>query len=167
MIIDKEKNGIEKRFNDLCQEVVPGQGLSLYDLNYIPGNTKLCIFVINDATGSADIEDCVKVDRALSPYLEEDWVPNNLTLEVSSPGVFRNLACRAHFENAIDDNVEIVLTKKLTFSDLPKKLKGQRKIIAKLKKFNEEEVELVVDDYNFNVRFEDLKKVTLHSDING
>ncbi|MBP9673975.1 MAG: hypothetical protein KBD63_02685 [Bacteriovoracaceae bacterium] len=64
------RNELEQKFFELCNLVVQEQGLCLYDLFYNASSALLRLFIMNKKTGTALIEDCVKVDSALSPYFE-------------------------------------------------------------------------------------------------
>ena len=76
MDIHQERIGLEKKFFLLCDPVVQEAGYRLYDLEYITGQKLLRLFIQDPRTGSALIEDCVKVDHALSePFEKEDWIP--------------------------------------------------------------------------------------------
>ena len=112
MLVDKDRSGIEKKFFELCSKVVAAQCLSIYDLEYVRSNKLLRVYIINEETNTAVIDECVGVDRAMSPYFEsEDWIPEEIILEVSSPGLFRKLKTRKHFECVIGSNIELVVKK--------------------------------------------------------
>ena len=169
MVLRGVREGIEKKFFDLCSKVVDEQGYALYDLDYFPGNQELRVFIMDRSTGSAVIEDCVKIDSALTPYIEElEWMPDQLRLEVSSPGVFRSLTSFKHFEDAQGEMVELVLKQKLTsdaIADLPKNLEGQKKVRLKLEKVFEDKLELAQDEFSLNIEFEIIKKANISPDF--
>ena len=65
-----------------------------------------------DKEGGVDIDDCEAVSRALSDKLdEEDFIEDAYTLEVSSPGLGRQLKKDRHFANSIGQDVELKLFK--------------------------------------------------------
>ena len=163
MVLREERQGLEKRFFDLSVKVVAEEGLQLYDMDYFPGNGEWRIFIYNEGTDTAVIEDCVRVDKALTPYVEEsDWMPENLTLQVSSPGIDRSLRTRVHFERVLGKSIKIVLIKRLAFEffpDLPKSLKGEKKVVAKLVSLNDDGLILNYrDEFTFSLGFSDIKK---------
>ena len=170
MVLREERQGLEKRFFDLSVKVVTEQGLKLYDMDYFPGNGEWRIFIYNENTDTAVIEDCVKVDKALTPYVEEsDWMPENLTLEVSSPGIDRPLRTKTHFERVVGDSVKIVLVKRFTselFPGLPKSLKGEKKVVAKLVSLNDDGLTLSYrDEFSFSLGFADIKKANQEPEL--
>lgn len=169
MNLNKERTGIEQKFFELCLKVVQEEGLSLYDMEYISGSSTLRVYIYNQDTNTAILDECARVDRAFTPYAEAlDWLPEKLMLEVSSPGIYRNLNTTEHFEKAVGEKVRFSLLKKLDpaeFSELPKSLKGNRKFIAILKELKDESVLLDADGFELTLAFEDIKKANLEPDI--
>ena len=169
MVLREERQGVEKVF-ELSEKVVVAQGLKLYDMDYFPGNGEWRIFIYNEETDTAVIEDCVKVDKALTPYVEEsDWMPENLVLQVSSPGIDRALRTRVHFERVLGKGLKLVLVKRLSmesFPELPKSLKGEKKIVAKLVSLNDDGLTLSYrEEFTFVLGFADIKKANLEPDF--
>lgn len=166
MVLRKERTGIEKKFYDLCLSVVKDLGLEVYDMDYIPGSYTLRVFILDPATGTAVIENCVAVDRAMSPHVEElDWMPAELTLEVSSPGVYRSLTTLDHFKGAEGERAEFTIIGKLdSYSEkkLPKKLKGQKRFLGYVKSVLDDSVDVeVAENVIVNLKFENIKKANL------
>lgn len=169
MELEKNRTGIELKFLELGQKILTEVGLSLYDLEYITGSSTLRIFIFDPKTETALIEDCATVDRAFTPYVETlDWIPEKFLLEVSSPGVYRNLATKEHFEKAIGQPVRVSLMQKvddIVVGELPKALKGNRKIIAVLKVLLDKGISLDYEGYEFEIPFEQIKRANLEPDI--
>lgn len=144
---------MEKKFFDLCSKLVEDHGFSLYGLNYRSGQQLLCLFIENPKTKTAVLDDCVLIDRAMTPFVEEEeWMPSELTLEVSSPGVYRDIYEGKQFFSLIGERLAFHLIAKIddtmvlqTGNDKGlKKLIGQKKIEAYLIEFDKETLELVV-----------------------
>jgi ribosome maturation factor RimP len=166
MVLQIERKGIEKKFFELSQKVVAEQGFELYDMEYFPGSGAWRIYIYNEKTNTAVIEDCIKVDRALTPYIEEaDWMPDNLVLQVSSPGIDRFLKTKEHFERAVGQRVRLVLAKRLgqdECPEMPKSLKGEKKVVAKLESLDDDGLSLLYrDEYAFFISYEELKKASV------
>lgn len=163
----KERKEIENNLYDLCKRVVEEQNLKLYDLEYFSPQKLLRIFIEDEKTGTAVIDDCVKIDKAMTPYIESlEWIPDALTLEVSSPGVYRSLKTYDHFKRAEGRFVKIELVSKMDndsseYADLPKRLIGSRKIKALLVETKEEEIDLDIKGYRFSINFNQIKKANL------
>lgn len=168
MDLSKTRTGIEEKFYNLCSKVVPENGLQLYDMEYVAGSFTLKVFIFDKETGTAVIEDCVKIDRALTPFIdEEDWVPEQLVLEVSSPGMFRDLRTLEHFQNAVGEMISCTITGKLdpdVTAKLPKKIAGSKKFRGKLELVTETNIKLDLMDSELLLSFEQLKKASLDPD---
>ncbi len=167
MVIREERKGIELKFSELCSKIAEQEGLRLYDLDYINGSQTLRIFIIDPSTKTAVLDDCVKMDRAMTTSIEElEWMPSELILEVSSPGLFRNFTSVEHFSDAHGETISLTIKSKLdelTFPGLPKKLKGQKKFMAQLVSSDEAGIEVKVEDYNLNLKYIDIKKANLET----
>jgi ribosome maturation factor RimP len=150
MDLDRTRPELEQKFYELCDPVVDAQGLKVYDLEYHSGQKLLRLFIMDRKTGSAGIDDCEKVDRAMTPSIEqESWIPEGLILEVSSPGLDRPLRRRDHFFRATNKDVVLQLSSALQelvpaedWGELPRSLKGTRKIRGRLVALDGDEIKL-------------------------
>lgn len=169
MVLREERTGIEKKFFELCTKVVTDEGFDLYDMDYLPGSHCLRLYINQKGTDTALIEDCAKVDRALTPYIDEsDWMPEILNLEVSSPGLFRQLTSVLHFQMVEGKDVNLHLKK--GFGDyapenieLAKKVKTSKKIIVALKKATEDKIEIEYEGTVLDIPFTEIKKANLET----
>ena len=169
MVLREERKGIDKKFHELCTKVVEDEGLSLYDMDYLPGSNCLRIYINTKDTDTALIEDCARVDKALNPYIEEsDWMPEILNLEVSSPGLFRQLTCVEHFKASCEKDINIQLKSALLeyteeAEKLHKKQKSAKKVIGNLKEVNDEGIVLDIDGITIAFPFTEIKKANLET----
>ena len=166
--LSKKRTGVEEKFYNICQEVVKENSLELYDMDYITGSSTLRVFIMNPKTKSAVIEDCVKIDRAMTPYFEEDWIPDDIVLEVSSPGVYRAIKTLEHFKMSKDEMVLFNLEKSLDeygAQDLPKALKKAKKVRGKLIEVNDNNIKVKIEDFEFAFDYENIRKATLDPDL--
>lgn len=169
MDITKERTGLEKKFWALALEVVRAQELELYDLEYLPGQHLLRLYIMNPETKSAVIEDCIKVDHALTPYFEsETWMPEEVTLEVGSPGVYRHVSSLAHFQMGIGEihTVTIMgnLDEKLN-SQLPRKISGSKKFTGELVEVRPDLIVLNVENEKVVIALSSIKKAQVDPDF--
>jgi ribosome maturation factor RimP len=169
MELNKTRTGVEAKFFDLCNKVVPEQGYRLYDLEYIQGQSLLRIYIMNEQTKSAVIEDCVAVDRALTPFFEEEkWIPEEIVLEVSSPGIDRSLKNRTHFEESVGEQIKCVLKKDIPTAGndgIEEKILKKKKYIGTLKNVGEEAISLSFKDYELSIPFNIIKKANIEPTI--
>jgi len=172
LLFNLERQGLEKKFFELCSEIVSEFGLELYALDYLPGSHVLRVFIQNPETKTAVLENCAAVDRKMTPFIEElDWMPSELTLEVSSPGVYRELKEGAHFTEAIGQRLNVAFNRKLAAEDMiengnapscKKQAIGQKKICASLAEFSQEHAVFDFEgEFKFKVSLEDIKKANV------
>ncbi len=96
----------------LALSVVEKEGYILYDVDFIEKQRKLIVTI--DKPGGVSIDDCANVSRALNLLLDvENIVPgeNPYDLEVSSPGLERELKKIWHYESALDKPAKVVIKK--------------------------------------------------------
>lgn len=88
----------------LVEPLVAEAGADLYDITLAGG--KLVVAITR--AGGVDLETLTSVSRQLNVVLdEEDPISGSYTLEVTSPGLERNLRTAEHFAGAIGDEVTI------------------------------------------------------------
>lgn len=163
MDLNKVRTGVEEKFYNICQEVVKTEGYVLYEMEYISASSTLSVYIMNADTKTAIIEDCVKVDRAMSPYFEESWIPEDIVLEVSSPGVYRKIKTLEHFIAAIEERVTVSISGKIEIEDaeMPKEIKNETSFSGILKSANEENIILDINGYKLKLDIAQLKRAQL------
>jgi ribosome maturation factor RimP len=170
LVIKENRSGLELKFFELTQKILKELNLELYDLEWVQGPGDLRIFIMNPETKTAVLEDCIKVDRAFSPYIEtEAWMPENITLEVSSPGLFRHLNQVVHFQMSIGEELSLTLNKKIDeeqVKDFPNALRNNLKLKVKLNTVDSDGVNVEVKNIQFKIPFTQIKKANLETDIN-
>lgn len=165
----KNRIGLEKKLHELCLPVVREQGYLLYDTEYIASQKLLRLYIMNPETKSAVIEDCVKVDHALGPAFEAaDWVPEEIVLEVSSPGVYRHVDSLTHFQAGLGEVHAVTITGTLdapAVAHLPKKAQGAKKFRGTLVEATPTHVKLETEDGLVSVPFQQIKSASLDPDF--
>lgn len=165
MVLREEVKGLEKSFLDLCQDIVTKNDLELYDLDYFPSQQLLRVYIQDKETKTAQMEDCVKIDRAMTEPIDTlDWMPETLNLEVSSPGLYRSLRKRQQFKDATGKRVKIVALKKAS-DHFSSKYKGEGSFIGLLHHCDEESVSLDMGEDVLNFKYENIKKANLEPHI--
>lgn len=162
MEFNKTKSALESKFYDLVTKVMPQTGLDLYDMEFNSSNSTLTVYIIDPKTNSALIEDCVQVDRAFSePFEELDWIPENIRLEVSSPGVYRKIRTLNHFKVAVNERISVTLNKKIKDENLSKKILSSNPLVGELKQVKDENIVLNIEGSEVQISFDDIKKANL------
>jgi ribosome maturation factor RimP len=102
----------ERRTEQMLEPLLKTNNFELYDVEYVKegGNWFLRVFI--DKENGITVDDCEKVSRALSDLLDKhDFIADSYILEVSSPGLGRQLKRDKHFEKSIGEEVEVKLFK--------------------------------------------------------
>lgn len=95
---------------EAIEPTVTELGYRIWDVTYskIGADYHLEITIDNDE--GINIDDCEKVHRAIDPILDEcDPIEGFYYLEVSSPGIERELRTEEHFSLSLGEKVEIRL----------------------------------------------------------
>lgn len=83
----------------LAQPVAEALGLQLWDVRFLKEGATWYLRIFIDKPGGVSIDDCVDMTHALNPVLDEaDPIEQAYCLEVSSPGIERELTRDEHFE---------------------------------------------------------------------
>ena len=98
----RSKQNIAGTVRGLVSETVYGLGYELWDVEYVKDGAFWYLRITIDSPKGIDIDDCEKVHRAIDPIIDEaDPIEDQYYLEVSSPGVERELRVPEHFEKFI------------------------------------------------------------------
>lgn len=94
----------------MVSPILDDLGLELYDMEFSGGVLKVTIDTPAGQQAGVDIDQISRVNRLLGRELDHnDVVPGRYTLEVSSPGLERNLRTPHHFQREVGKDVSIRL----------------------------------------------------------
>ena len=83
-------------------------GYTLWDVEFLKEGARRILRVTIDNEAGITIEDCEKMHRAIDPILDEiDPIEDAYDLEVSSPGIERELRTDAHIDFGIGELVDL------------------------------------------------------------
>ncbi|MDF2484925.1 MAG: rimP [Herbinix sp.] len=102
----------ERKTEQLLEPILTANHFELYDVEYVKegGNWFLRAYI--DKENGITVDDCVLVSRALSDLLDQhDFISDSYVLEVSSPGLGRQLKRDKHFESSLGEEVEVKIYK--------------------------------------------------------
>ncbi|NLK39699.1 MAG: ribosome maturation factor RimP [Clostridiales bacterium] len=106
----KKPKNIASKVAELLTPVVEELGYQLWDIEYAKEGTEWILRITIDSKQGIGIEDCERVHRAVDPILDEhDPIETSYRLEVSSPGVERELRVDDHFTASIGEDIEVKL----------------------------------------------------------
>jgi len=91
------------------EPVLDALGLDVYDVEVAGSRPHQVVRVKVDCEGGVDMDAVTNATRAVSALLDEreELVDGRYTLEVSSPGIERDLRRPVHFERAIGSTVTV------------------------------------------------------------
>ena len=119
-----KKKGTASAVWELVEPIVNDFSLVLWDVRYVKEGAQWFLRVfIDKEDGLVDINDCENVSRAIDKPLDElDPITDNYILEVSSPGVERELILDFHFESFIGADIMVKMSRPL--DNIGKEFKG-------------------------------------------
>ena len=113
-LTEAKKGGVAETVRRLVQPYADRLGLELWDVRYVREGGAWYLRVFIDRPGGVGIDDCEKLSRLIDGPLDEaDPVPDSYCLEVSSPGLNRELTRPEHFEKYAGAAVAVKLIRPL------------------------------------------------------
>ncbi len=122
----------------IAQRIADELGYVVWDVDYVKEGTEWFLRIDIDKDGGVGIDDCEKFSRAIDPVLdEENPIEDAYTLQISSPGVEREIKNDFHLEHCIGETVQVRLYAPLN---------GFKEYVGELVSYNEDSVVLDVDE---------------------
>ena len=104
------KVSIKDKVRDAILPTVTELGYRIWDVLYSKVGADYHLEITIDKDGGIDIDDCEKVHRAIDPIIDEaDPIEDFYYLEVSSPGIERELRTDEHIALSLGGRVEAKL----------------------------------------------------------
>ena len=129
---------IVEKIEELVNKPITDLGYRVYYVMYVKEGKEnyLRIFIDNDK--GISLNDCEKVNDAITDLLDEaDLIKDQYFLEISSPGLERNIRKDKHFEESIGKEVNIKLFKPMD--------NKEKEITGVLRSFDKETVKIETD----------------------
>ncbi len=105
-----QNNEIVSEIERLIAPILTEKSFELVDLEYKSGGKGKIVRVFIDKQGGVNMDDCSVVSRELSILLDvHDIIPSSYNLEVSSPGLTRQLKKPADFGKNIGKKLRLKL----------------------------------------------------------
>lgn len=146
------KKSIKETVREAILPTVTDLGYRIWDITYSKIGADYHLEITIDSDEGINIEDCEKVHRAIDPILDEvDPIEGFYYLEVSSPGVERELRTDEHIDYSIGERVEAKL---FTQKD------GKKSFIGILKEHGEDSLTLECDGEDTVIKKNEIAKIT-------
>ena len=163
-----KKEVYEQKAEALLLPIIEANNFELVDVEYVKeaGNWYLRAYV--DKEGGITLDDCELVNRAWSDIMDEqDFIPDAYILEVSSPGLGRQLKKEKDFKRSIGEDVDVKFYKAVK---IPNPRNGKemsvKQITGMLKEFDKDTITLETDFANeYVINRKDISTVKLTIDF--
>ena len=104
------KKSIRETVREAVQPTITELGYNIWDITYSKVGADYHLEITIDSPNGINIEDCEKVHRAIDPILDEcDPIEGFYYLDVSSPGVERELRTEEHISRSVGEKVRAKL----------------------------------------------------------
>ena len=106
----KGNGGVVSTIRKIAEPLAEELGYFLWDLEYVKEGAEMYLRITIDSEEGITIEDCERMHRAIDPLLDEaDPIDEAYHLEVSSPGIERELKNEMQINACRDWDVEVRL----------------------------------------------------------
>ena len=146
------KKNIRETVREAISATVAELGYDIWDITYQKVGADYHLEITIDSEAGINIEDCEKVHRAIDPILDEvDPIEGFYYLDVSSPGIERELRLDEHIERSIGERVEAKL---FAVKD------GRKSFVGTLEAFADGVVTIAVGDEKIELKRSEISKLT-------
>lgn len=146
------KKSIKETVREAITPIVTELGYTIWDIVYSKIGADYHLEITIDSENGINIDDCEKVHRAIDPILDEcDPIEGFYYLEVSSPGIERELRTREHIEWSIGERVEAKL---FAAKD------GRKSLIGTLVSSDDEGIVIAEDNGETKLLYSEISKLT-------
>lgn len=133
-----KKEDYELKTEQLLEPIISEHQFELVDVEYVKEGSNWYLRAYIDKTGGITVDDCELVSRALSDLLDKhDFIPDAYILEVSSPGLGRQLKKEKDFKRSLGEEVDVKLYKAI---------EKQKQFTGILQAYDEEKITLVFEE---------------------
>ena len=104
---------IQEKIGVLAESIAEQHGVRIYDVEIVGNARNPFVRVYLDKEEGVSLDECAKFSRSLSALIDvEDPIPTAFVLEVSSPGLDRQLKKLKHYEQSVGKQAKVVVKNK-------------------------------------------------------
>ena len=152
-----KKTEIVAKTEELVIPIIEENHFELVDVEYVKEGANWYLRIYADKEGGISIDDCVLISRALEKKLdEEDFLSDPYILEVSSPGLGRQLKKDKDFARSTGEHVECRL-----FTEI----EGSKDWDGILKGFDQDSVTIETDVGELCLKRKNIARIRLAIDL--
>ena len=150
----KDTKNIVAAVRQLITPIVQGLGYDLWDVEYVKEGSVYYLRITIDKFEGIDITDCEKVHRAIDAPLDElDPIADAYMLQVSSPGIERELKYPEHFTAFIGEEICAK-----AFAPLPQ-AQGRKQVTGILRAYDGATVRIAEAEHEIEIPMEKIATV--------
>ncbi len=153
-----DKHLIIDHVKEIAAQVTTAASLELVHIDIAGTKRDLVLRIFIDKDGGVNIDDCANVSRDIEAVLDaEDFIPSKYVLEVSSPGIERELYSLSDF---------VKFTGHLAKVKLKTEIDAQKTFVGKIVEVDDEKI--TIDDRTKGVvsfNYSDVEKANLRIDL--
>ena len=137
----------------LLAPVIESMGCELWGLEYLTQGRFSTLRIYIDAAEGVSLDQCEKVSRQISSVMDvEDPIEGEYTLEVSSPGLDRELFSLAQYQRYLGETIA---------GRLRTPIEGRRRFKAEIRAVDNETLVLLLDNKEIRIPFSAIDKANL------
>lgn len=144
---------------EIAEPIAEELGLAIWDIRFVKEGADWFLRIFIDKDGGVGITDCENMSRAIDKPLDEaDPIEQSYCLEVSSPGLERELTRESHFEVCKGEKIKVKMIRAVDgvreFSGILESSEGMS-IVLRLEDGSAMNIEkketsyIKLDDFNF------------------
>jgi ribosome maturation factor RimP len=154
---EKQKVNIVERVAEIAEKLAAELELELWDVQFLKEGASWFLRIFIDKSPAVSIEDCEKMSRSIDKILDkEDFIKQSYYLEVSSPGIERELKNEKHFLKYVGQKIKLHLFKALN---------GAKEIEGELLGFEDDVIKIKAMDTEMEIKKESCSKIRLIAEI--
>ena len=150
---------IQEKIAALAESIAEQHGVRVYDVEIVGNARNPFVRVYLDKDEGVSLDECAKFSRSLSALIDvEDPIPTAFVLEVSSPGLDRQLKKLKHFEQSVGKLAKVVLKKKT--------VEGQNVLIGRIMNVQGGVITLITgDEQTLPIPFDTISRARLEIEL--
>lgn len=160
-----KNNTLIEKITEIITPLLESGGYDLVDIEYTPSECGKVLRIYIDKDGGVKLKDCETVSMVVSAVLDSHQIiDEEYVIEVSSPGIYRELKKEKDFIRYIGHRVKVKLYSAMEVESLGK----QKIFFGKIKDFRNNTLWIISDD-NTEISFDMsiVAKVNLEPDISS
>lgn len=123
---------------EIVEPIANELGLKIWDVRFLKEGSSWYLRIFIDKDGGVSIDDCVDLTHAINDPLDEaDPIEQAYFLEVSSPGVERELVRDEHFSAYLGEKIKIKMIRPID---------GQREFSGVLSDYTDGNITIALED---------------------